>query len=174
MVGERNEIGLAIIGCGTIGRIRAEIARDYPGVGWLGLCDIKEELGKKLAEDTGADFFTTNYEELVKRPEVNAVIISTDENHHMMPTLAAVEQGHKLFIEKPLATDVKESQRVLDAIEAAGIDAVIGYTNRFRRRFLAIKERLNSGQIGQVTGVVTRAIMNRMVPIPTRWICPCG
>jgi predicted dehydrogenase len=180
MVGERNEIGLAIIGCGTIGRIRAEIARDYPGVGWLGLCDIKEDLGKKLAEDTGADFFTTNYEELIKRPEVNAVIeelikrpevnaviISTDENHHMMPTLAAVEQGHKLFIEKPLATDVKESQRVLDAIEAAGIDAVIGYTNRFRRRFLAIKERLNSGQIGQVTGVVTRAIMNRMVPIAT-------
>ena len=151
MTGERNEIGLAIIGCGTIGRIRAEIARDYPGVGWLGLCDIKEDLGKKLAEDANADFFTTNYEELVKRPEVNAVIISTDENHHMMPTLAAVEQGHHLFIEKPLATDVKESQRVLDAIESAGVDAVVGYTNRFRRRFLTIKERLNTGQIGQVT-----------------------
>ena len=164
---ERNEIGLAIIGCGTIGRIRAEIARDYPGIGWLGLCDIKEDLGKKLAEDTNADFFTTNYEELVKRPEVNAVIVSTDENHHMLPTLAAVEQGHRLFIEKPLATDVRESRRVLDAIEAAGVDAVVGYTNRFRRRFLAVKERLNTGQIGQVTGVVTRAIMNRMVPIAT-------
>jgi hypothetical protein len=33
----RKEIGLAVIGCGTIGRIRARIARDYPGVGWLGL-----------------------------------------------------------------------------------------------------------------------------------------
>src|SRR5882762_10599802 len=35
----RKEIGLAVIGCGTIGRIRAEFARDYPGIGWLGLCD---------------------------------------------------------------------------------------------------------------------------------------
>ena len=35
----RKEIGLAVIGCGTIGRIRAELARAYPGVGWIGLCD---------------------------------------------------------------------------------------------------------------------------------------
>ena len=167
MTSTRKEIGLAIIGCGTIGRIRAEMARDYPGIGWLGLCDLKEDLGQKLVEDTGADFFTTNYEELVKRPEGNAGIISTDENHHMLPILSAVEQGHNLFIEKPLATDVRESQKVLNAIEEAEVDAVVGYTNRFRRRFLAIKERLNTGQIGQVTGVVTRAIMNRMVPIAT-------
>ena len=60
MTGARKEIGLAIIGCGTIGRIRAEMARAYPGIGWLGLCDLKEDLGQKLVEDTGADFFTTN------------------------------------------------------------------------------------------------------------------
>ncbi len=74
----RKEIGLAVVGCGTIGRIRAEFARDYPGVGWLGLCDIDEKIGRKLVEDTGADFFTTDYEELLKRPEVNAAIIATD------------------------------------------------------------------------------------------------
>ena len=38
------EIGLAVIGCGTIGRIRSEFAKNYPGVGWIGLCDIKEDL----------------------------------------------------------------------------------------------------------------------------------
>ena len=53
-------IGLAVVGCGTIGRIRAGFAQYYPGVEWLGLCDIKEDLGKKLAEDTQADFFTTD------------------------------------------------------------------------------------------------------------------
>ena len=44
----KKEIGLAIVGCGTIGRIRAIMARDYPGIGWLGLCDINTELGEKL------------------------------------------------------------------------------------------------------------------------------
>jgi predicted dehydrogenase len=164
---KKKEIGLAIIGCGTIGRIRAMLAHDYPAVGWLGLCDINEDLGKKLTEDAQADFFTTDYNELLKCPEVNATIISTDENLHVGPTLAAVEQGHTLFIEKPLATDARESLKVLNAIQESGVDAVIGYTNRFRRRFLAIKDRLLSGQIGEVTSVVTRAFMNRMVPIAT-------
>ncbi len=167
MTETKKEIGLAVIGCGTIGRIRAEFARDYPGVGWLGVCDIKDNLAQNLAKDAKADFCTNNFEELLARPEVTAAIIATDENHHMAPTLAAVERGLDLFIEKPLATDVRESQTVLDAIEAAGVDAVVGYTNRFRRRFLAVKERLRTGQIGEVHSVVTRAFMNRMVPIAT-------
>lgn len=163
----RKEIGLAVVGCGTIGRIRAVLARAYPGVGWIGLCDINAELGEKLKRDCQADFFTTDFEELLARPEVTATIIATDENHHARPTLAATERGHSLFIEKPLATDASESEQILNAIEAAGVDAVVGYTQRFRRRFLVVKERLVTGQIGDVHSVVTRAFMNRMVPIAT-------
>jgi predicted dehydrogenase len=164
---EKKTIGLAIIGCGTIGRIRAVLARDYPGIGWIGLCDLKSDLGKKLQNDIDADFFTTDYRELLARPEVTATIIATDENFHFDPTMLAVEKGHHLFIEKPLATDARESAQILTAIESAGVDAVVGYTQRFRRRFLAVKERLITGQIGDVHSVVTRAFMNRMVPIAT-------
>ena len=52
----KKEIGLAVVGCGTIGRIRTMLARNYPGVSWLGVCDLKENLAKKLAEDAQADF----------------------------------------------------------------------------------------------------------------------
>ncbi len=76
--GKRKEIGLAVVGSGTIGRIRAVLAKDYPGVGWLGVCDINESLAKKLAEDAGADFYTTDHRELLKRSEVNAAIIATE------------------------------------------------------------------------------------------------
>ena len=163
----KKEIGLAVVGCGTIGRIRTMLARDYPGVSWMGVCDLNETLAKKLAQDSQADFYTTDFKELLKRSEVNATIIATDENKHVAPTLAAVERGHAMLIEKPLATDVKESLKVFNAITASKVDAVIGYTNRFRRRFLAIKERIKTKQIGEVTSAVTRAFMNRMVPIAT-------
>jgi myo-inositol 2-dehydrogenase / D-chiro-inositol 1-dehydrogenase len=166
-VKEKREIGLALIGCGTVGRIRGMFARAYPGVKWLGVCDIKENLVSKLAEDAKADFKTMDYRELLRRPEVNAAIIATDENNHVGPILAAVEQGHDLLIEKPLATDVKDSYKVLTAINTSGVDAVVGYTNRFRRRFLTIKEKVRTGQIGEVTSAVTRAFMNRMAPIAT-------
>ena len=49
------------------------------------MCDINEELGKKLQIDCEADFFTTDYNKLVKRSEVNAVIIATDETIIMDP-----------------------------------------------------------------------------------------
>lgn len=164
---DRKEIGLAVVGTGTIGKIRSVLASHYPGVGWLGVCDLNEKLVRQVAEAAKADFWTTDYRELLKRPEVNAAIVSTDENNHVGPTMAAVERGHRLFIEKPLATDVKESRMVYEAIKQSGVDAVVGYTNRFRRRFLAIKEKIRNGEIGEVTTVTTRAFMNRMVPLAT-------
>ncbi|MDE2912459.1 MAG: Gfo/Idh/MocA family oxidoreductase [Paracoccaceae bacterium] len=164
---DRNEIGLAIVGCGTIGRIRAVLARAYPGVGWIGLCDLKSDIGECLAKDIRADFFTNDFRELLQRPEVTSTIVATDENFHFDPTMLAIDMGHSLFIEKPLATDARQSAQILSAIESAGLDAVVGYTQRFRRRFLAVKERIVTGQIGDVHTVVTRAFMNRMVPIAT-------
>jgi len=160
-------IGLAVIGCGTIGRIRAVLARETPSVGWLGLCDIHEPTANQLAADTDADFVTTDIATLLARPEVTAVIVSTDEGEHVDPLMQSIAYGFPLFIEKPLATDPVESAQILAAIEDKGVDAVVGYTNRFRRRFLAVKERLRQGQIGEVTTVVTRAFMNRMVVYAT-------
>ncbi|MGH8948506.1 MAG: Gfo/Idh/MocA family protein [Acidimicrobiia bacterium] len=118
-------IGLAVVGCGTVGRIRAVLAREHPAVDWIGLCDIDADTAKTLGEDVDADLVTTDLDELLGRPEVTAVIIATAENEHVTPILAAVELGKPLFIEKPLATDPVDSARVLEAIETAGIDAVI-------------------------------------------------
>ncbi|NKB49006.1 MAG: gfo/Idh/MocA family oxidoreductase [Alphaproteobacteria bacterium] len=161
---DKKELGLAVVGCGVVGRMRATLAKDFPGIGWIGLSDMNEPVGHKLKEDIDADFFTNDFRELIARPEVDAVIVATSTWAHMEPTLAAVEQGHMLFIEKPLATDAEQSAEILAAIEAAGIDAVVGYTQRFRRRFLVVKERIQTGQIGEFNCAVVRAFMNRMAP----------
>ena len=77
------EIGLAIIGCGTIGRVRAALARDYPSIGWLGLCDTDRELGDKLKRPILPPTSPRRTSrELVARPEVTAAIVATDENAH--------------------------------------------------------------------------------------------
>ncbi len=165
--GKRKPIGLAVVGCGMIGRTRAELARDYPGVAWIGLCDVNEKVGRKLAGDIGADFFTTDYRELLKRSEVTAAIIATVENEHVGPIMAAIEGGHDLFIEKPLATDAVASADILKNIESEGLDAVVGYTQRFRRKFLVSKQKILNGALGEVTSATTRAFMNRLAPTLT-------
>ena len=129
---DKKELGLAIVGCGVVGRMRGALARDFPGIGWIGLSDMNEKVGEKLKVDIGADYFTTDFHELIARPEVDAAIIATSTWAHVEPTLAAAERGLPMLIEKPLATDARESASVLASIESAGVDVVVGYTQRFR------------------------------------------
>jgi predicted dehydrogenase len=162
---QAKNIGLAIVGAGRVGLFRGEVAARHPQVGWIGIAEKNPERAKIVAEKLQADFVTDSYEELLNRPEVNATIIATDEHLHVDPILKAVEKGHALLIEKPLATELADSALVLKAIQAAGVDAVVGYTQRFRRRWLAAKEKVSSGNLGDVTLVTSRAFMNRLVAI---------
>jgi myo-inositol 2-dehydrogenase / D-chiro-inositol 1-dehydrogenase len=158
-------IGLAIVGAGRVGLFRGEVAARHPMVDFIGLADLQKDRLKLVREKTGADFVTTDFRELLGRPEVTAAIISTDEHLHVDPILAAVDRKLALMIEKPLATELKESERVLKAIQKAGTDAVVGYTQRFRRRWLTAKEKVRTGQLGDVTLVTSRAFMNRLVAL---------
>jgi myo-inositol 2-dehydrogenase / D-chiro-inositol 1-dehydrogenase len=158
-------LGLGIIGAGRVGLFRGEVAARHPSVDWIGIAERNPNRGKLVADTVGAEFLTEDYRELLKRPEVNAVIVATDEHLHVAPVLDAAARGLPLMIEKPLATDLAESEKVLKAIQAAGVDAVVGYTQRFRRRWLTAKEKVMTGALGDVTLVTSRAFMNRLVAI---------
>ncbi|HWI99561.1 MAG TPA: Gfo/Idh/MocA family oxidoreductase [Burkholderiales bacterium] len=158
-------IGLAIVGAGRVGLFRGEVAARHPMVDFIGVADLREERLSILKEKAKADFVTRDFAGLLKRPEVTAAIIATDEHLHVEPILAAVERKLSLLIEKPLATELADSQRVLNKIKNSGVDAVVGYTQRFRRRWLAAKEKVRTGQLGDVTLVTSRAFMNRLVAL---------
>jgi myo-inositol 2-dehydrogenase/D-chiro-inositol 1-dehydrogenase len=158
-------IGLAIVGAGRVGLFRGEVAARHPMVDFIGIADLKEERLELVQKKTRADFATTDFRQLLKRPEITAAIISTDEHLHVEPILAAVERKLSLLIEKPLATKLSESEKVLKAIQKSGVDALVGYTQRFRRRWLAAKEKVRTGSLGEVTLVSTRAFMNRLVAL---------
>src|SRR5262244_1113150 len=159
------DIGLAIIGGGRVGLFRGEVANRHPAVEWIGLAEKNPNRAGEVAPKIEADFVTQNHRELLSRPEVTCAIIATDEHVHVDPIPAAVERRVPMLIEKPLATDLGQSARVLKAITEAKLDAVVGYTQRFRRKWLAGKEKVRSGSLGDVTLVTSRAFMNRLVAI---------
>ena len=158
-------IGLAIVGAGRVGLFRGEVAARHPMVDFIGVADLKPDRLKLVGEKVKADFVAADFRELLERPEVTAAIISTDEHLHVEPILAACERKLDLLIEKPLATELSESQKVLQKITESGVDAVVGYTQRFRRRWLAAKEKVRTGALGDVTLVTSRAFMNRLVAL---------
>src|SRR5437667_1385900 len=158
-------IGLAVIGGGRVGVFRGEVAARHPQVDFIGLAEIKPDRAKLVGEKIRADFVTDAYRKRLARPEGTAAIIATDEHLHVDPILAAVERKLPLLIEKPLATGLADSERVRAAIRNAGADAVVGDTQRFRRRWLVAKEKVRTGQLGAVSLVTSRAFMNRLVAL---------
>src|ERR1700730_5110630 len=160
-----SRIGLAIVGAGRVGLFRGDVAARHGAVDWIGIAEKNPDRAREVAAKIGADFVTSGHRELLQRPEVTAAIIATDEHLHVDPIMSAVERRLPLLIEKPLATKLSESAAVLESIEQAGVDAVVGYTQRFRRRWLAAKEKVRTGALGDVTMVTSRAFMNRLVAI---------
>jgi myo-inositol 2-dehydrogenase / D-chiro-inositol 1-dehydrogenase len=158
-------IGLGIVGAGKIGLARAEIAARFPQVDWIGIAEIDPGRAAFAASRVGADFVTHDYRELFRQPEITAAIIATLGENHVEPTLAALDSPNKiaLLIEKPIAIDAAQSLQALAAIREAGVDAVIGYTQRFRRRWLVAKDRIASGALGDISTVSSRAFLNQMV-----------
>src|SRR5471032_193688 len=162
---QAKRIGLAIIGGGRVGLFRGEVAARHPAVEWIGLAEKNPNRAGEVGPKISADFVTQSHVELIKRPETTACIIATDEHLHVAPIMAAIERGLPMLIEKPLATNLAESEKVLKAIQDAKLDAIVGYTQRFRRKWLSAKEKVRTGALGDVTLVTSRAFMNRLVAI---------
>ena len=99
---QSQKIGLAIVGAGRVGLIRGELAARHPAVEWIGIAEKNPERARFVADKVGAEFVTADYRELISRPEVNALIVCTDEHLHVDPILAACERGLPMLIEKHL------------------------------------------------------------------------
>ena len=89
---KHKQIGLAIIGSGRIGTLRAKLAKMHPSVGFIAVSDTNPEAAEKLAKTVGADFWSVDSAEVMSRPEINAIDIATSEHEHTKPLLAALER----------------------------------------------------------------------------------
>jgi predicted dehydrogenase len=155
------EIGLAIVGSGRIGTLRAKLAAGHPAVRFIAVSDADPAKARKLADTVGAKVHSGDNEAVIARPEVNAVIVSTSEGQHVAPILAAIERGLPVLVEKPLALSLADADQVLRAIEKRSAKVHIAYSRRYKERYLIAKEQILQGRIGTVTGGAARLYNSR-------------
>lgn len=144
-------LGVLVIGCGTIGRLRAQNAHRHPAVDFLAVCDIDEAKARALAADCDADAWSVDASTLLDRSEVDAVIVATTEDSHFEPALAALQAGHGVLVEKPFTIEDDEGEKLLAAADTGNCLLYTGFTQRFRRRYLAVKEHVDAGYLGEVS-----------------------
>lgn len=163
-------VGVAVVGAGSIGSLRAEISHRHPSVDFLAVCDTVEEKARRLGESCAADVVTTDAMEIVTRDDVDAVIVASTEDAHFEPAMAAIQARKAVLVEKPFTILPDEGNKLLAAADEYGVPVYTGFTQRFRRRYLAIKEHVLQGYIGEVTSAkatiylaesVARAVISR-------------
>ncbi len=158
---KRKELGIAVIGSGRIGSLRARLAARHPAVHFLAVSDINEANAKALAEKSDADVWSTNNHEMISRPEVNAVIVSTPEHEHVEPVCQALELGKPVLMEKPLGLTLADADQILATVEKTKGDLRIGYIRRFKRCFARAKQQVLDGHLGKIAGGTARVYNTR-------------
>ncbi len=153
-------IGVAVIGTGWCGGIRAETLAAHSLVSSLHIAEINKERLSEISKKTNAKTATTDYKELLKRNEIQAVYVSaTPENTHYPIARDCLAAGKHLFLEKPIAMTLQEADELIDLAKSKRLKFTIGYSQRFNPKFAYVKRSLEDGTIGEpVTALVSRHI----------------
>jgi predicted dehydrogenase len=158
---KRGELGVAVIGAGRIGTLRAKLAAKHPSVGFLAISDLDENRAEALATETAADVHSGDNFAMIERPEVNAVFVSTPEGEHAAPIIRALELGKPVLVEKPIALERRDAERILETLAATNGKLRIGYSRRFKECFLRAKEQMIQQRLGRVVGGLARVYNSR-------------
>jgi predicted dehydrogenase len=158
---ERKELGIAVVGAGRIGTLRARLAARHPAVGFLAVSDLDPGRARALAEVAGADLHSSDNLEVIERPEVSAVFVSTPEGQHAGLVRRALELGKAVLVEKPLALTLEDADDILATLRRTDGLLRIGYSRRFKECFLRAKEQMLHGRLGKVVGGLARVYNTR-------------
>ena len=158
---QTRDLGIAVVGSGRIGSLRAQMAAQHPAVKFLAVSDLSADRAAALAEKTGADFSSADNLAVISHPDVNAVIVSTSEHEHLLPVMQALELGKPVLVEKPIALTLADADALIAKSESTGTPLYVGYAQRFKRRYLSAKDQILAGRIGEITAIAGRACNTR-------------
>ncbi|MGI8574361.1 MAG: inositol 2-dehydrogenase [Egibacteraceae bacterium] len=140
---------MAVLGAGRIGLLHARNALGLAeGVALRVVADPSEE-ALEHARSAGADT-ARDWQEAVRRSDVDAVLVASPTRFHREQVLAAAEAGKHVFCEKPIDRDPDVIDELIEACEQAGVSLQTGFNRRFDRNFAALRERVRDGEVGRV------------------------
>ena len=105
---------------------------------------------KQAAETFGWEEYATDWREVVRRPDIDAVAIVTPPNTHAEMAIAAAEAGKHILCEKPLTVTVEEARRTVDAAKRAGVKHMLGFNYRRVPAIGLAKQLIASGRLGTI------------------------
>ncbi len=143
-----DRLGVGLIGIGDIGRRHATLLVENPRVRLVAAADaIPERLGAVAAL---AGEVTHDWKAIVSRPDVEAVFITTPPHLHREMTLAALDAGRHVFLEKPMTATMADADAVVERARKSDRVVLVGFQERHNIAFIEMRRAIREGALGDV------------------------
>ncbi|MDR3716850.1 MAG: Gfo/Idh/MocA family oxidoreductase [Puia sp.] len=155
---KKKELRIGLIGCGFMGRTHTNgykrVGDFFPALEYTpvlkAVCARNESKVRAFADQWGYETVETDWKALIARPDIDAIDICTPNDTHAEISIAAAAAGKMILCEKPLARDLAESQKMVDAIEKAGVANTVWYNYRRLPAVTLARQIVRSGKLGKI------------------------
>ncbi len=151
-------LNIALVGYGGIGRVHAMAYRAIPfhyglpgdSVNIVGVATTRPESAQQAAREIGCAVWTADYHDLLARDDVDIIDCCAPNHAHEAIVTAAAQAGKHIYCEKPLARDVAEGQRMLAAVQQAGVTTQMTFNFRFLPAVIRARQLVEAGFLGDI------------------------
>jgi predicted dehydrogenase len=156
-VAANDHIQIALIGAGGQGQFDTRIAAQVPGIKLVAVADCYSGRLDHCKELWGGDIFTTrDYNEILARKDIDAVIIGTPDHWHKRASVDAMKAGKDVYCEKPMIHLYSDGPEMIEAARTTGRILQIGSQRVSSLLYIKAKELLEAGAIGKLNMVTAR------------------
>ena len=149
-------IGVGVVGCGFVGYgAHVPAFSSIEGSRLVAVADADTGRLNKIAKKFGVKTYQ-GYAELVKDPEIQAVVVSVPTTLHAEVALAAIDAGKHVLCEMPLAASLKQADEIIAAAKRKGVYLMPSLTFRFSPPFVKVKELIDQGRLGEPLAIIYR------------------
>jgi len=158
------KIKMGIIGAGLWAKTHCITYQHSPNAELVAVCDIIPEKAESLAKEYGAKKVYTDYKEMLKHADIDAVAVVTPDFAHKQPVLDAAAAGKHILVEKPMATSLADAIAMNEAAKANKVILMPDFHNRWNPGFVTAKESIADGSLGDPKYIHIRHSNTKYVP----------
>ena len=148
---KQEKIGFGVIGCGGIATtVHLPSLLEIPEAKLIAVADVLKEKAKEAAQKFGAKAYYTDYQELLKRKDVDVVDVCTPPFLHKEHAVAAAEAGKHVICEKPLCITLSDADEIIRAARKAGVKLTVDFMFRFHPLYQRVKQMIDDDALGRV------------------------
>jgi len=148
---------VGVIGLGKMGTLHARVYSTMGNVNLTAVCDVAREILKKTAAKYGATPYAS-FEEMLKKESLDAVSVCVPTKFHHRIGMAVINSGVNTLIEKPIASNVKESDELIKLAKNRSVVLMVGHIERFNPAVRLARELIKSNAIGKVITLSARRV----------------